>query len=155
MNSEATIQNMIRTQDVIAQPAYCYFGVEELKQELAARAEKLQGSLQQRKPPVRYRTRAQMEEEKEELAIAEQLDNLQTVQDLTTLMREGKMKEFYQKANALLKIKRNHPVVNKLQKVDEIGETTVFDDKFAVEQEIATYFTQVYRRPEHMMLQPS
>ena len=94
MNSEATIQNMIRTQDVIAQPAYCYFGVEELKQELAARAEKLQGSSHQRKPPVRYRTRAQMEEEKEELAIAEQLDNLQTVQDLTTLMREGKMKEF-------------------------------------------------------------
>jgi len=31
-----------------------------------------------------------MEEEKEELAIAEQLDNLQNVQDLTTLMREGK-----------------------------------------------------------------
>ena len=39
-----------------------------------------------------------MEEEKEELAIAEQLDNLQTVQDLTTLMREGKMKELYKKS---------------------------------------------------------
>ena len=51
------------------------------------------------------------------------------------------MKEFYQKANALLKIKRNHPVVTKLQKVDELGDTVVFDDKSAVEREIATYFT--------------
>jgi hypothetical protein len=29
-------------------------------------------------------------------------------------MREGQMKEFYQRANALLKIKRNNPVVTKV-----------------------------------------
>ena len=59
-----------------------------------------------------------MEEEKEELVIAEEFDNAQTVQDLTTLMRNGQMKEFYKKANELLKIKRAHPVVSKIQNLD-------------------------------------
>ena len=62
------------------------------------------------------------------------------------------MKEFYAKANSLLKIRRNQPVVTKLQKQDELGETVVFDDKLIVEREIATYFTKVYERPSHMAL---
>ena len=33
------------------------------------------------------------------------------------------MKEFYKKANSLLKIKRSNPVVTKVQKEDELGET--------------------------------
>jgi hypothetical protein len=48
------------------------------------------------------------------LEIAEELDNVQIVKDLTTLMRKGQMKEFYKKANELLKIRRAHPVVSKI-----------------------------------------
>ena len=91
-----------------------------------------------------------MEEEKEELAIAEEFHNAQTVQDLTTLMRKGQMKEFYKKANELLKIRRAHPVVSKIQKLDETGEVTVFEDKEIVEREVANYFTEIYKRPSHM-----
>ena len=91
-----------------------------------------------------------MEEEKEELAIAEEFHNAQTVQDLTTLMRKGQMKEFYKKANELLKIRRAHPVVSKIQKLDETGEVTVFEDKEIVEKEVANYFTEIYKRPSHM-----
>jgi len=91
-----------------------------------------------------------MEEEKEELAIAEEFHNAQTVQDLTTLMRKGQMKELYKKANELLKIRRAHPVVSKIQKLDETGEVTVFEDKEIVEKEVANYFTEIYKRPSHM-----
>lgn len=65
------------------------------------------------------------------------------------------MKEFYQLANRVLRIKRNHPVVNKVQKINENGEEEVIDDKNLAEQAIAEYFTQIYRRPEHMALLPS
>ena len=51
------------------------------------------------------------------------------------------MKEFYQRANALLKIKRNNPVVTKVQREDEMGDTQVFEEKTAVDSEIAKYFT--------------
>ena len=54
------------------------------------------------KLPVRYRTRSEVEEEKEELAIADELTNLSSIHELTQLMRDGKVKEFYKKANALL-----------------------------------------------------
>ena len=43
-----------------------------------------------------------MEEEKEELAIADELTSAQTIQELTNLLRNGQMKEFYKKANSLL-----------------------------------------------------
>ena len=42
-----------------------------------------------RRLPVRYRTRTQMEEEKQELEIAEEINSIQTMQDLTRLLREG------------------------------------------------------------------
>ena len=51
---------------------------------------------ERRKQPIRYRTRWQTEEEKEELAIAEEFDDIRNIKELTTLLREGKMKEFYQ-----------------------------------------------------------
>ena len=38
---------------------------------------------EKRKLPVRYRTRTQIEEEKEELAIADELTSAQTIQELT------------------------------------------------------------------------
>ena len=52
------------------------------------------------------------------------------------------MNEFYQRANALLKIKRNNPVVTKVQREDEMGDTQVFEEKTAVDSEIAKYFTE-------------
>ena len=64
-------------------------------------------------------------------------------------MREGQMKEFYQKANALLKIKRNNPVVTKVQREDELGDIQVFEERTAIDNEIAKYFTGIYRRPEY------
>ena len=103
-----------------------------------------------RRLPVRYRTRTQMEDEKKELEIAEEINNLQTMQDLTRLLREGQLKEFYRKANILLKVRRANPVVTKIQRVDEQGEVAVYDDKLIVENQIAEYFTEIYRRPQHM-----
>ena len=39
------------------------------------------------------------------------------------------MKEFYQVANKVLRIKRNHPVVTKVKKDNESGESEVFEDR--------------------------
>ena len=44
--------------------------------ELSKRQLQLKKSEERRKLPVRYRTRAQMEEEKEELAVADELTSL-------------------------------------------------------------------------------
>jgi hypothetical protein len=64
------------------------------------------------------------------------------------------MKEFYQVANKVLRIKRNHPVVTRVKRESEVGETEVFEDRQQVEQVIARYFEQVYKRPDHMPSQP-
>ena len=39
------------------------------------------------------------------------------------------MKEFYQVANKVLRIKRNHPVVMKVKRDTENGESEVFEDR--------------------------
>ena len=59
------------------------------------------------------------------------------------------MKEFYAKANSLLKIKRSNPVVTKVQREDENGDTQIFEDKTLVEGEIANYFSGIYKRPDY------
>jgi hypothetical protein len=46
--------------------------------ELTLRKEQLKRTEERRKRPIRYKTRAQMEEEKEELAIADELTNIKT-----------------------------------------------------------------------------
>jgi len=74
-----------------------------------------------------------MEEEKEEIAIADELTSIKTQQELTHLLRNGQMKEFYMKANALLKIKRSNPVVAKVLSEDDNGDTQVFEEKSAVD----------------------
>ena len=60
------------------------------------------------------------------------------------------MKEFYRIANILLKVKRANPVVTKIQRVDQQGEVEVYDDKSIVEEQIAKYFTEIYKRLQHM-----
>ena len=47
------------------------------------------------------------------------------------------MKEFYAKANTLLKIRRTNPVVTRVQREDEIGEVHTFEEKSAVDLNIA------------------
>ena len=117
--------------------------------ELTQRKEQLKRSEERRKRPIRYKTRAQMEEEKEELAIADELTNIKTQQEFTHLLRSGQMKEFYAKANSLLKIKRSNPVVTKIQNEDDNGDTQIFEDKTSVDREIAKYFSEIYKRPEY------
>jgi hypothetical protein len=59
------------------------------------------------------------------------------------------MKEFYKKANSLLKIKRNNPVVTKVMREDELGEAQVFEEKSSVDNVIAQYFNDIYKRPDY------
>ena len=59
------------------------------------------------------------------------------------------MKEFYKKANSLLKIKRNNPVVTKVIREDELGEAQVFEEKSSVDNVIAQYFNDIYKRPDY------
>ena len=39
------------------------------------------------------------------------------------------MKEFYSVANKVLKIKRNHPVVTRVKRENEAGESEVVEDR--------------------------
>ena len=70
-------------------------------------------------------------------------------------MRDGKIKEFYMKANSLMKIKRANPVVTKVKREDEHGDMQVFDDRTAAEGEITKYFTSIYKRPEYRRSAPA
>ena len=60
------------------------------------------------------------------------------------------MKEFYQVANKVLRIKRNHPVVSRVKRDNETGGSEVFEDRSQVEQVIASFFAEIYKRPDHM-----
>jgi hypothetical protein len=65
--------------------------------------------------------------------IAGVFEEAKNVKDLSALLREGKMKEFYQVANKVLRIKRNHPVVSRVKRDNETGEPEVFEDRSQVE----------------------
>ena len=69
---------------------------------------------------------------------------------LTDLMREGNMKEFYKVANKVLMIRTNNPVVRQLRKGTE-GEEEIIEDRNLVEEAIANYFKEIYKRPDHMV----
>ena len=65
------------------------------------------------------------------------------------MQREGKI-NFYSVANKVLRIKRNHPVMTRVIRDNETGDSEVFEDRSQVEQVIAEYFAEIYKRPEHM-----
>jgi hypothetical protein len=65
------------------------------------------------------------------------------------------MKEFYHTANKSLRIKRNPPVVNKVNREIEGQDPEVFEDKGMVDQVIASYFAEIYIRPDYMQAQVS
>ena len=56
-------------------------------------------------------------------------------------------------ANKVLMIKKNHPVVTKVKTDGSDGNAEVFEERTSVEKAIAGYFTEIYRRPNHMVAQ--
>ncbi len=100
---------------------------------------------------MKYKSRAQSQFEEQELAIAAEFNEIKDIQELTRLRRENKIKEFFQLANRVLRIKRNHPVVTRVMKDNDKGEVEVIDENSAVDQTVAEYFTKVYKRPDHLM----
>jgi hypothetical protein len=101
---------------------------------------------------IRYRTKNQMQEEKEELTIAGEIDAAKNLHDLGTLLHEGRMKEFYDLANRVMRIKRSNPVVTKVKRDTASGDTEIFEERGPVEAVIADYFTKISRRPSHMVI---
>ena len=69
----------------------------------------------------------------EELTIAGAFEETKNVKDLSRLLRAGEMKEFYRVANKVLRIKRNHPVVTRVKRDSETGESEVFEDRTQVD----------------------
>ena len=67
------------------------------------------------------------------MALANEFDQIRDIQELTRLMRENKMKEFYALANKVLRIKRSHPVVTKVSKTNDKGDVEAYDDKSQAE----------------------
>jgi hypothetical protein len=63
------------------------------------------------------------------------------------------MKEFYALANKVMRIKRSNPVVTKVKRTSDNGDVEIFEEKTQVEKAISDYFTDIYKRPEHMMVQ--
>jgi hypothetical protein len=61
------------------------------------------------------------------------------------------MKEFYEAANRLMRIKRSNPVVTKVKRATDSGEDEIFEDRTHVERVISEYFNNVYKRPDHMV----
>ena len=78
VNDGKTIERMLLSESVITKPAYHFFGEEEMTAGSNQRKEQVKRAEEKRKRPIRYKTRAQMEEEKEELAIADELTNIKT-----------------------------------------------------------------------------
>jgi hypothetical protein len=61
------------------------------------------------------------------------------------------MKEFYEVANRLMRIKRSNPVVTKVKRSTDSGENEIFEDRSHVERVISEYFNNIYKRPDHMV----
>jgi hypothetical protein len=66
------------------------------------------------------------------------------------LLREGKMKQFYEVANRYMRIKRSNPVVTKIKRSRGGDEEEIFEERIHVEKAISDYFTDIYKRPDHM-----
>lgn len=78
---------------------------------------------------IRYRTKNHLQEEKEELTIAGEIDTAKDIHDLGILLRDGKVKEFYAIANKLMMIKRNNPVVSKVKRDTPDGDVEILEDR--------------------------
>ena len=59
------------------------------------------------------------------------------------------MKEFYRTANRVLMIRTNNPVVRQLKMVAESDKKNL-SDRVLVEEAVARYFKDIYKRPDHL-----
>ena len=128
---------MLHAERLINQPAYEYIREDVVAETLATHAKRQDERNGHRYVPIRYHNRNQTEEEKEELTIAGTFDEMKNLKDLGTLLREGKMKEFYKIANKVLMVKSNHPVVTKVKRDTPSGDPEIFEERALVEQAIA------------------
>ena len=62
------------------------------------------------------------------------------------------MKLFYEVANRYMRIKRSNPVDTKIKRSRGGEEEEIFEDRIHVEKAISDYFSNIYRRPEHMVV---
>ena len=118
---------MLQSENTIRHPAYEYIPEESVAESLATQAKKQEDN--GRHVSIRYHNRNQTEEDLEELTIAGAFEETKNVKDLSRLLRAGEMNEFYRVANKVLRIKRNHPVVTRVKKDSETGESEVFEDR--------------------------
>ena len=133
MNMEETAHNMLQAERAIDRPAYEYIWNEAMVKEVKEIERRKEEKMGANAVHIRYRSKNQIQEEKEELAIAGEFDSAKSLQDLGTLLREGKMKEFYEVANRLMRIKRSNPVVTKVRRENAAGEPEIFEEKVLVE----------------------
>jgi hypothetical protein len=152
INLEETRLNMMASERVIDEPAYHYFNNETMMKEVEEWVRRDKERTGPGAVRIRYRTKNQIEEEKEELEIAGQIDPAKDLHDLSTLLKEGRMKEFYALANKVMRIKRSNPVVTKVKRISDSGDVEIFEEKTQVEKAISNYFADIYKRPEHMMV---
>ena len=82
-----------------------------------------------------------------------ELEKIRNQQELAQLLEAGDMKEFYRLANQVLRLRTSHPVVKSIKKGVE-GAEEITEKRELVDQEIADYFKQVYKRPAHMVREP-
>jgi hypothetical protein len=150
INLEETRLNMIASDRVIDEPAYHYVNNETMMKEVEEWVRREKETTGAGAVGIRYRTKHQIEEEKEELEIAGQIDAAKDLHDLSTLLNEGKVKKFYALANKVMRIKRSNPVVTKVKRVNDKGDVEVFEEKVHVEKAISDYFTEIYKRPDQM-----
>ena len=84
---------MLSAENTIQLPAYEFFSEQAVVDQLTADARKMGQKGQH--VPIRYHNRNHIEEEQEELAIAGGFEEAKNIKDLSQLLREGKLKEFY------------------------------------------------------------
>ena len=127
---------MLEQNKVIENPTYGIFS-DQVEVERMQERERLQA--QEAQLPfkvVKYRSRAQITNEQEELAIAGEYNKQLNVKKLAELLREGEMKEFYKIANKVLMIRTSNPVVRRL-KIGIEGEEEIVEYRILVEEEIS------------------
>ena len=84
---------MVSAESTIQLPAYEFFSEQEVVDQLTVNARKMEQKGQH--VPIGYHNRNQIEEEQEELAITGGFEEAKNVKDLSLLLRDGKLKEFY------------------------------------------------------------
>ena len=131
---------MMNAERTIDLPAYQYVGHDTMSKEISEWERREKERTGAGAVRIRYRTKNQIQEEKEELEIAGQIDAAKDLHDLKTLLREGRMKEFYETANKYMRIKRSNPVVTKVKRNGSDGEVEIFEDRTHVEKAICDYF---------------